>query len=271
MELDPRIVRVSIEIRGRTKIYENIAIRATGVKYAGANQNESEVQLTNLDKATSDYILKETSAYNLNRTPKIVTVEAGRQSYGTAKIFVGNVISSGISQNPDQTLTLKCLTADFFKGIITNRTENHLTNLSQISKGVASDLQMPLVFEATDKQIANYSYAGPALKQVNVLNNAGNTVAYIDNNTLVVKDAKKPLRGGTKIVSAETGMVGIPEPTVWGIRVKYLLDSVSKLGGAIQVKSIMNPAVNGTYTIYQLGFEITNRDDPFYWIAEAMR
>ncbi len=66
-------------------------------------------------------------------------------------------------------------------------------------------------------------------------------------------------------------MIGIPEITVWGVKVKYLLDSVSKLGGAIQVKSIENPAANGTYTIYQLGFEITNRDQPFYWIAEAMR
>jgi len=78
VELDPRRVQVSIEVRGRVKTYEGIEIRASGVKYASANQNESEIQLTNLDKATSDYILAETSAYNLNRTQKIVTLRAGR-------------------------------------------------------------------------------------------------------------------------------------------------------------------------------------------------
>lgn len=271
-EIDLRIVKVSIEIRGQVKTYEGIDIRAAGTKYASANQNECEIRLTNLTKATSDYILAETSAYNFNRTPKIVTLEAGRQSYGTSKIFTGNVISSVITEPPDKTVILKCLTADFFKGIVTTTTGNTTTNLSEISKKTADSLNMPLEFQAQDKQVANYSYSGPAAKQVDGLNNIStDVVAYIDDNKLVVKNARTALRGGIPIISRQTGMIGIPEITVWGVKVKYLLDSVSRLGGGIRVQSIENPAANGDYTIFQLGFEVTNRDKPFYWIAEAMK
>jgi hypothetical protein len=66
-------------------------------------------------------------------------------------------------------------------------------------------------------------------------------------------------------------MVGIPEITEQGIKVKYLLDNVSRLGGGLRISSDIYPAVNGLYIIYKLGFEISNRDTPFYYIAEAAR
>ncbi len=66
-------------------------------------------------------------------------------------------------------------------------------------------------------------------------------------------------------------MIGIPEFTEQGIKVKFLLDNRTTLGGGIQIESKIYPATNGNYVIYKLGFEITNRDKPFYWIAEATR
>jgi len=69
-EIDKRIVRVGIETNGAIKYYEGLNITANGTKYGNANQNECEVKISNLDKATRDFILTETSPFNLNRTPK---------------------------------------------------------------------------------------------------------------------------------------------------------------------------------------------------------
>ena len=90
-ELDPRIVRAGIEINGVIKWYEGLAITATGTKYGNANQNECEVTIANLDKATRDYILTETSPFNANRKVKRMFVEAGRVSYGTSRIFMDSI------------------------------------------------------------------------------------------------------------------------------------------------------------------------------------
>ena len=72
-------------------------------------------------------------------------------------------------------------------------------------------------------------------------------------------------------MSAQTGMIGIPELTEVGIRVRALLSNTCKIGGQIKLDCKSNPFLNDTYLIYQMGFEIASRDTPFYTIIEAAR
>lgn len=246
-------------------------LRITGTKYGNALQNECTVTIMNLDRATQDFILTETSPYILNRTPKTVIVEAGRESYGTALIYRGNIIKSIVSQPPDIAVTLSCLTGNFLKGNIITRSQGGTATLEAIARGVSQDTNTILNFQATNKNIANYSFGGGALNQVEVLNTVGGVNAFIDDNTLIVKNAFIPLTGITRVLSAETGMIGIPEFTEQGIKVKMLLDNQTKLGAGLRINSMQYPAVNGEYVIYKLGFDISSRDVPFYFIAEAAR
>lgn len=272
VELDPRIVKVSIEVNGVFKTYSSpLAITVNGTKYGNALQNEAEVILENLDRETQDFILTETSPYNLNRTPKTVIVEAGRVSYGTAIIYRGNVVTAMVTQPPDIGIVLKCLTGNFIKGNIITRNQPGQATLFQISSQINQDIGTVLNFQATDRNIANYSFAGAALKQVDVLGAMGNLNAFIDDSALVVKNAFIPLSNTLRILSAETGMIGIPEFTEQGIKVKFLLDNRTVLGGSLRIISQQYPAANGDYVIYKLGFQIATRDTPFYYIAEAAR
>ncbi len=270
--LDPRIVRVSIEVNGRTKTYSSpMNIRATGTKYGNALQNDCTVTLMNLDRATQDFILTETSPYILNRTPKTVTLEAGRESYGTAVIYRGNVIKSIVSQPPDIGVTLTCLTGNFLKGNIITRNQAGTATLEAISRGISQDTATILNFQATNKNVANYSFGGGALNQVELLNSMGGINAFIDDDVLIVKNAFIPLTGITRVLNAESGMIGIPEFTEQGIKVKMLVDNQTKLGAGLRIQSVQYPAANGEYVIYKLGFDIASRDVPFYFIAEAAR
>jgi hypothetical protein len=270
--LDPRVIKVSIEVNGVLKTYsEPLNIVASGTKYGNSLQNEAEITIYNLDKQTQDYILTETSPYVLNRTPKLVILEAGRQSYGTAVIYRGNITNSIVSQPPDIGITLKCLTGNFLKGNIISRNQPGQASLRRIATQVSQDTDTVLNFQATDKNIGNYQFAGGALKQVEAVGNLGNLNVFIDDNTLVVKDAFIPLNNTLRILNVESGMIGIPEFTEQGIKVKMLLDNQTKLGGGLRIQSKQYPAANGDYVIYKLGFEIATRDTPFYYIAEAAR
>jgi hypothetical protein len=86
-----------------------------------------------------------------------------------------------------------------------------------------------------------------------------------------VKNNDAPLTGRVRILSADSGMIDIPQPTELGVQVTYLLDNNSTLGGALEIHSIVYPSLNGTYIIYKLSFDIATRGNPFYWIAEAKR
>lgn len=270
--IDPRIVRVTINVDGDTRTYNTgLWIKSTGCKFANALQNEANVEIANLTKADRDWLLTATSPFNKNHTSKMLTLEAGRQSYGTSKIYSGNITTCEPSQPPDIILKFKCKTAQFNKGKIVASDQPASTPLSQIAQQVASDNGLSLNFQATDKQISNYSFSGAALKQVDYLGTAGDVNAYVDDDQLIILDSAKALTGEVRVLDVNSGMVGIPQLTEHGIKVTYMLDNQSKCGGGLQVKSIIYPTLSGSYKIYKLGWDISSRDNAFYWIAESKR
>jgi hypothetical protein len=269
--IDQRILRIGIEVSGGLNWYEGLQITAQGSKGVTDTQNTCSVSITNLSRDVRNFILTETSPFNKNRTPKTLIVEAGRVSTGTARLFVGNITRSSPSQPPDIRLDLEAQTGSFKKGEIVARSGRPKENLSQIAQRVATDLGAKLVFEAPDKLIANYSFSGATLRQVNALAEAGNVDAYLDDTTLVVKERNKPLANRVKIVNASTGMVGVPEATERGVKVRVLFDLQTELGGEMQLTSELNPALNGNYTIYKIDFDLASRDTPWYLDIEASR
>lgn len=277
--LDERIVRLSVQINGQLKTYGGpdgdlgrpLFIDSTGSKFGNALQNEAEVKIANLTKADRDYLLTECSPFNKNPTPKLIILEAGRVSTGLTKIFQGNIVSCEPSDPPDIILTFKCQTGASAKGKIVASAQAGSATLSRIASQVASDVGVSLRFEATDKTIANYAFSGGALKQVGKLGDAGAVDAFVDDDQLIVKNSGAPLKGVMRVLNADSGMISIPKVTEHGIKVTYLLDNSSRLGGALQIVSAVYPALNGTYTIYKLNWNISTRDKPFYWIAETLR
>jgi len=270
-KIDRRILRVSIEVDGKMKTYEGLQIKVSGEKTANSIENTCKIEIVNLSKETRNYLLTETSPFNKNRTRKRVIIEAGRESTGTTRLYMGDITASSPTQPPDIGLTLDAKTGNFKKGDLVARSGRDQQSLSSISKVAADDAGVSLDFQATDKQIANYSFTGGALHQVNKVGEAGNVNAFIDDDTLVVKDAGRPRKNRKRILRKDTGMVGIPEVTEHGVKVKFLFDNETVVGGELEIKSELNPAVDGNYEIYKLSFELASRDNPWYWIAEAKR
>ena len=264
---DDRLLKVSVG----SKEYEGLKIDVSGSKYDNSIANDATVKITNLDRATRDFILTESTPFRQGMVNQKVIVSAGRKSTGYAVVFVGDVFRSTISQPPDIGLTIKCMTGFSSQGVMVSNPQGEETQVSAIVTKAASNLGLKLVNESTDKKIANYSYNGSAFNEVGELNKLGDYNVYIDDDKLVIKDKGKPLSGATPFLSQTTGMIGIPEITEFGVRVKCLFDNNIKVGCAITVQSILNPAVNGTYTVYRLTFDLSNRDTPFYYTVEAMR
>lgn len=270
-ELDPRIVRIGLEIGGVVKTYDGLAVTAKGTKYANANQNDCEVTIANLAPATRDYLLTEASPFRHKGVRKRFIVQAGRESYGVATVFIGDIVSACASQPPDIVVTIKSSTCDHDKGNVVQRSQPGKSSMKHIATQVAGDLGLSLNFQAPDKQISNYSFTGGALRQVDQLGAHGPVNCYVDDGSLIVKPAGKPLAGQARVVDLDSGMIGIPEFTERGLRVKMLFDAHVKLGTALDVRSKINPAANGQFVVYKLGFELANRDGDFYVIPECAR
>lgn len=269
--IDPRIVRIGIEVRGRLRTYTDLAITVTGMKFTNPNQGECYVTIANLEESVANFILTETTPFNRNRTPKNLIVEVGRRSTGLSLLYVGNIFRTSITQPPDKILTIRALSGQYQKGNVVGVSSPAISSLSQIAAQVAESLGAVLVFQATDTQVANYAFTGPALKQLSKLEEMGDIDVYLDNDQLIVKDKNKALNGKVRRVSESAGMVGIPTITEQGVSVTMLYDNRVVLGGQLDVESRQFPAVNGSYIIYRLNYNIANRDVPFYLTAECRR
>lgn len=270
--IDPRIIKVSFEVKGKLKTYSSpFFITVNGTKYGNALQNEADIVIANLDKQTQDFLLTETTPYNLNNTAKTITVYAGRQSYGTSVVYIGNIVTGNVTQPPDVGITLKCLTGNFLKTNVLGINLAGQATFQQVCLSVAQSLNATLNFQANNMNIGNYSFSGSSTNQIQFLNSVAGVSAWLDDGVLVVKNSNQPLGNYIKLVSASTGMIGIPQFTEQGLQVKFLFDNKVILGSLMRIKSYEYPAANGDYIIYKLGFQLSTRDTPFYYIAEGQR
>ena len=273
MAFDDRLLRVGIEIDGQVRLYEGLAITAVGSKFASITQNETVITIANLDKETRDYLSTEGTPFRrlTNRRRNRVFVEAGRESYGYARVFEGDITTTNVSQPPDITTTINAMTSQYNKGDIISASVPTVSSIRTISAQAAQSLGVNLDFQATDKNVSNYRYDGSATGQISKINDFGGLDVFVDDDSLVVKDKDVPLTGITRVLNRDTGLVGIPQFTEFGIKVVFLFDGFTGLGSRLQIESEIYPASTGDYSIYRLGFDLANRDTPFYLIAEARR
>lgn len=295
---DDRLVEIALELKpGVMTKFSALAIFATGIKFGNANQNQCEVRIYNLTKEQRNYIIKQSSPLKQPRTLINMTLSVGRKSYGMFQLFTGQVIASDVTQPPDIGIILRGLSSNFLQGAISATQFGPTAPLSQIAQGIATQVKvnpatdseaastgaatgaaasvLSLDFQATDKQISNFSYTGHPINGIEKLGEAGavgggaGVDAFIDNNTLVVIDSDKARKGAAIAVNETTGMVGIPQVTQQGVNVTVMINPQIQLGGSIIVTSILNPAANGTYKIIKINFEIANRDVPFWYVLET--
>lgn len=269
---DDRIVQVGIQIDGQLMLYENLDIRASGVKLYSATASRCSVRISNFTRQNRDYILSKATPLNSPDNPRqniYMTLDVGRQSYGTFRLFEGNAWAFGATQPPDIGITLESITNNLSSGLVQSVSFGPMTPLSAIAAKIANGNGLALDYKVTvDKQIANYSYTGPVNKQVQKLCEMGGIIAYVDGGTLYVRDAK-PM-GAVQdepviLLSQDTGMIGVPQPNMMGVTVKALVTGSIKIGSQVNIQSIINPSANGQYTVWAIEFDVANRSDPFWY------
>ena len=272
MPLDPRVVKVGIQIGNELKTYEDLAIYATGSKFTNLNQGQAEVTLINLNRDERERLMTECSPFNSNPDQKSVIIECGNESTGTSVLYQGDIFRVSVTGKPDIGLTLKCLTGNYRKESVVATSFDKSASFIDVAKKAADDAALNFSFEGIAKNIGNFVFSGSAFDQIKSINELTDDDVYIDNNELVVKERTKARTGSSiKILNKTSGMVGIPESTENGVKVTMLYDPQVNVGSRIRLTSEINPVLNGDYLVYKLAFDISSRDTQYYLNAEARR
>jgi hypothetical protein len=281
---DNRLVTLAIEIDGKAFAWDqDFYILATGKKYSNGTIGECALRIDNISKITRDFLVNKTSPWIPTRTYINMNLSVGRASVGTFLLFTGQASAANPTQPPDIGLTFTSLTSGALLGNIGNTNAGSLASFKSIATQIAASLPnpatgtngIPLDYRTDlNPMVDNYSFSGALIKQVDVLNALGNGAiyAFIHNNVLVVTDLTKSSARQNHIISStsNTQMVGVPEVNELGVRVKALIGSEEiQPMDTITIQSVENPAANGTFYAYTVGYEIASRDTTFYWILDC--
>lgn len=269
--IDKRIIRVDIEVGNTLRSYTDLDISASGSKVSNEIPNEFTIQLNNLKAETRNKILTETNILDRSLKNKKIYLYAGRDSIKPTLIFKGDIRQATPSQPPNINLTIITYTGDTAKYEATVRSGGEMIKLSTLSKQIANGLGLNLIFQATDKQIGSYTYAGSKTKEVEKLNQVGGVNAYIDDDNLIVRNKNVPLKGNIVNIDKNNGMIGLPQINERGINLKIMFNPQVVVGSEINVKSEINPIATGRYTVYKITYDLQNRNQSFYMTLEATK
>lgn len=277
-QISKRYVRAEVEVKRETdektqtvthhlESFESLNVRFRITKRRGSVMNRAEIALCNLKTSTVDY-LTTINALGMNQEDrKVIRLFAGyADNYG--QIFEGDIIRALPSAPPDVWVTAQCLSGYHNNMQLVTLDLKGGVSVKQVCTLVAQQLKLNLDWQSTsEKQLDQFKYQGPMTKAIEELNQIGDIVAYQDDGFLVVEDAKKkaPAQGEwIKTFSLQSGLIGLPEPDLFGVKFRVLLDPSLKCGQPVRLESAQIPAASGVYYIYSLTHRGELRAEPFY-------
>lgn len=276
MKFDPRILTVEIEFEDGSRVYSSpMNITISGSKTIASAQNTCTIAISNMKKEERDYIMSNcnqslAASYKIRR----VRVMAGRESKGSWKVFLGDIVGASVSQAPDVTITLRAQTNARDKTQWWAFSNTGPVTLERLVQDTASILGLSYKIDSKvdkGKIIPRYTFNGVVTAMIVRISELANVRCYVDDDTLVVTDWAAGLSNTIVEVNKDSGMIGIPEFTEYGIRVKTLADRNIVLGGAIRLNSFMVPVMNADYVITRLDYDLTSREQAFYYDVWANR
>ena len=265
-----RVLYIEIETidngKKQLKRLDGLSIRAKVSRKRGSLLSEGNISIANLKSSDIEYLTTYTSPYYKPSTYKIINIYAGYQDTGWGRIFSGDIVKALPEGMPDTWLNIEAQ-SNFYN----NRTplSYGLTNatMQEHAKSIANNLGLAFDWQATTQKTISINFTGGKGHLIKEYNTLGDVTMFEDNGTLKVVDkiAKPPEnQNGMKVISAQSGMIGRPEPDDTGVKVKTLLDASKSIGDWFKLESVMLPSLNGVYQIYELTFTFASREPDFY-------
>ncbi|NDA60685.1 MAG: hypothetical protein EBX50_01460 [Chitinophagia bacterium] len=261
-------VRLSLSTGETVEIENTLHMDVKIKKTTSAAGNEADISIYNLNQSVCNAIVEASGKIYSKRTDKktcSVQVSVGYNDTEMLDIFFGDVVTAEVTGLTDRMLNIKAQTGFYKQLKLVSKSFDQLkTKASTICKTIADDMGVELKFEATEKEIYRYSYAGIITDQLRNLLFDYSISCFVDDKTLIAKDVGKQVQYDLKVVDADSQMIGIPKLTEHGVDVITLFDPGFKLGGKISLTSIKNPSANGEYIVHQIQYDLSNYGNSFY-------
>lgn len=274
MELKNRNIILQFTGENGEKTIDGLNIRFSVRQVCYAFGSQAQISIFNLSMQDVNYLTL-FSPFFSSKKRNTVKISAGYDN-NIQPIFEGDVWQALPTKNgADIVLNIKAVKGLFGGKRITSKVIKSSIKqipLHDVCQQVSTWLGLPLNYLASsNKTLDTFVLTGNVTDAIRKINNVGGVVAFVEDDQLKVIDSKNPKGTGTRLVSEDTGMVGIPAIDHFGATVKIFMDNTVKLGDKIQLKSKLIPSANGDYFVYCIQHDGALREQQFYSTLKCRR
>ena len=259
---------------------EGLMLRCRIKKAALSVQNKATIEVAGLTGYLREYLLSNFTAFNkrlrdqgqLAANYVNVTIEAGYREGNVVSsnlVYKGQVTTVEITAPPPNiVIRITCYTNQINRTKFITQAAPSNPTFKEFGEWSAKQMDIDTVI--CDTSINNQRLVNPgrttyvaAALLLEIQNYQRNSIAaYIDDDTLIVKDKDKILNPEQITVIEE--FVGIPMWNEWGADFTCMYNADLKLAQGVKFKSVLNPSLNDTtFVIMQLEYDLASRDDIF--------
>lgn len=268
-----RKIIVSFSLKdGGVKTIEGVNVKFSIDKMCYAFGGQAQISIANLTMEDITYLTTFLSPFLSSEKRKQVAISAGYEGE-VKELFCGDVWTALPSKSGgDIWLDIKAIKSFFNSSTMGSRTiTGEKIPAQEVCKRVAA--WSGLKFEwlsKSKKTLDSFAYTGSITDAIRKISEIDDIVAFEEDGALKVID-KKPQPKGMRLISEQTGMIGMPKISHFGVEVKTLLDNTVKLGTSIQLESKLVPAASGQYWVYGVTHRGSLREQEFYSTFKCRR
>lgn len=258
------------------KRIEGLNLRFSVQKFRGQVQGKARISICNLPKEDIEYLTTYMSPWiEIQKQKKIQLFAGYEDNFGM--LFSGDILKALPTIPPDVWLNCEALGGYYSNLVTASFTLNGPISVTNVCETLAKKLGVPFVNEASEevanKKIDAFCYTGGLTNAVKKINDLGICCVWVENEILHMadNDPKIPKNKGVRLLTEQSGLVGIPEPGPIGLDATMLLDPSIKLGDPIEIRSVRIPSINGIYYPYSLEHVGELRGNEWYTKIKCQR
>jgi hypothetical protein len=214
-----------------------------------------------------------TLGMQINLVPKnSVVVTAGDNGATPATVFVGYILSAyaDFQAQPDVAFRIAAHSG-LPQSVIPAEASSYkgAGDVVTIMSSLATKMGLSFENSGVTGKLSNPYFSGSLRDQAQACATAANISMIIDNGKLAIWPKNGSRGGQIPLVSPDTGMIGYPAYTAYGIMLMSLFNPSIGFGGKIKVQSEL-PAACGEWSVYGLDHDIESMMPGGKWQSTIM-
>lgn len=252
------------ETGSSTITLENYRATVSIVKQGAGGFGQAEIRIFGLDLSVMNQVSTLGSSYlSATQRRNEITIKAGDAVNGMAQVFSGTIFFAQINFGaaPDVAFEIFAQVGLFFAMKPAHPTSfSGSVNAATLMNNIAGQMGLPLENNGVNVVLNNPYLSGTAFQQAAQVARAAHINWTIDatNGALAIWNKGQSRKGTIPLFTPETGMIGYPTYTQFGVTVRaiYAPGQDPFIGGQIQVESSLQPAT-GKWVPYSIAYELS--------------